>query len=171
MLHTFNPVGPAARRRAAKTWRRTAGGAHGWGDGWAGKGRCVAGGKDVHPAPGVAGAPPAYVVGGTPPGGPPGVAGAPPAYVVGGTPPGGPPGIGAQAHPHPTSTHVHRGCRASPRCATRTPEDGILRPHCKRFGVAVAAVLLISFAKRPASLPKGLAQRHVVSRAIREMPA
>ncbi len=39
---------------------------------------------------GVAGAPPAYGVGGPPPGGPPGVAGAPPAYGVGGTPPGGP---------------------------------------------------------------------------------
>ena len=57
------------------------------------------------------------------------------------------------------------------QCATRTPEDGILRPHCMRFGIAVAAVLLISFAKRPASLPKGLAQPHIVSRAIREMPA
>ena len=43
--------------------------------------------------PGVAGAPPAFGIGGTPPGGPPGVAGAPPAFGIGGTPPGGPPGV------------------------------------------------------------------------------
>ncbi len=47
-------------------------------------------------APGVAGAPPAFVIGGTPSGGPPGIAGAPPAFVIGGTPPGGPPVDGSE---------------------------------------------------------------------------
>ena len=44
---------------------------------------------------GVAGAPPAYGVGGTPPGGPPGVAGAPPPHILsGGHPPVAPRGVG-----------------------------------------------------------------------------
>jgi hypothetical protein len=151
MLHTFNPVSRAARRRPAKTRRRTAGGAHGWGDGWAGKGGALPAGRTSIP--------------------PRGSRGRPPHTLSGGHPPVAPRGSERKRIPIQRQRMSTGVAGLTPRCAARTPEDGILGPHCKRFGVAVAAGLLISFAKRPASLPKGLAQRHIVSQAVREMPA